>query len=69
MNRNALDMAITAAGGRKAFAAQLGVTESTVNKWAVGERSPRPAKVLAIEAMYGIPREQLMPALFRRAVV
>lgn len=68
MNRNALDKAINAAGGRKAFADALGVSESSVNKWAIGERTPRPEKVLVIEAMYGIPREYLMPSLFRRLV-
>jgi DNA-binding transcriptional regulator YdaS (Cro superfamily) len=69
MNRHALDRAVKAAGGRKALAASLGVSESTVDKWATRERFPRPAKIIQIEAMYGIPREQLMPSLFRRAVV
>lgn len=65
MNRNALDQAVQAAGGRRALADALGVSLSTVEKWAVGERSPRPSKVLQIEAMWGIPRERLMPSLFR----
>lgn len=68
MNRNALEKAITAAGGRKALAESLGVSESAINKWAIGERLPRPDRILMIEAMFGIPREHLMPTLFRRVV-
>lgn len=50
------------------MAESLGVSESAINKWAVGERLPRPDRILMIEAMYGVPREHLMPSLFRRVV-
>jgi DNA-binding transcriptional regulator YdaS (Cro superfamily) len=65
MNRAGLDEVIERAGGRKAFAKAMGVSMSAVEKWAIGEREPRPAKVLQMEAMWGIPRERLMPSLFR----
>ena len=66
MNVSALNEAVKAAGGRKALADSLGVSVSSVVKWLRGEREIRPDRVLMIEAMYGIPRERLLPSLFRR---
>lgn len=68
MNKTAIKQAVKAAGGRKPLADLLGVSVSSVIKWERGERTARPEKAVQIEAMFGIPREQLMPALFRRVV-
>lgn len=64
MNKKALQEAVKAAGGRRALADALGVSESSVIKWERGERIPRPEKVLRIEQISGIPRARLMPTIF-----
>ena len=68
MNPHAVKKAVKAAGGRRPFAESLGVSVSSVIKWERGERSIKPERVIQIEAMWGVPREQLMPTFFRRVV-
>jgi DNA-binding transcriptional regulator YdaS (Cro superfamily) len=48
------------AGGPSAVAKRLGVSVESIQKWASGERRPRPEQALAIEQLTGgaIPKER-----------
>jgi DNA-binding transcriptional regulator YdaS (Cro superfamily) len=59
-----LRKAIEAAGSIRAFARKLGVTPPAVMEW---RRVPA-HRILQVEAVTGIPREQLRPDLYRRSV-
>lgn len=47
-------------GGAKTIARQLGVSSESVQKWARGERRPRPDQALAIERLSNgeLPKER-----------
>jgi DNA-binding transcriptional regulator YdaS (Cro superfamily) len=51
---------VRANGGSKAIAQQLGVSAEAVQKWAKGDRRPRPDQALAIERLSNgtLPKER-----------
>lgn len=55
-----LALAIRAAGGYSALASRLGLTKASVHQWT---RVPA-ERVLAVEAVTGVPRQQLRPDLY-----
>lgn len=57
--REALEVAITRAGGIIAFARALGVTHQAVTSWRKKRRIP-PQRAAAIEALYGVDRRYLI---------
>jgi len=59
----ALRRAIEAAGGLSKLAEPLGITAQAVSQW--DEVPPR--RVLAVERVSGIPREELRPDLYPSA--
>lgn len=64
MNKKALAEAVKAAGGRRALADALNVSESSVIKWERGERTPLPNRAVLIERLFGVKRARLMPDIF-----
>lgn len=56
----ALQHAIKKAGGYTALAKQLGVSRPAVARWSLCP----PMRVLAVEAVTGVPRQQLRPDLY-----
>ena len=58
-----LTKAIKAAGGLSALARGLGITAQSIIKW---DRVPR-KRILQIERLTLVPREQLAPELYRSA--
>lgn len=64
MEREALDKAIRKAGGIKALADLLGVSESAVIKWRYGQKQALPQRAVDIERLLGVKRADLMPTIF-----
>ena len=58
--KEALRRAIDAAGGPGALAGPLGITPQAVSQW---DEVP-PLRVLAVERISGIPKEELRPDLY-----
>lgn len=67
-NLDALERAIDAAGGSSALARSIGVSPSAVSNWRKGHKRISPNNAIRIENLYGTPREELLPDLFRRGV-
>lgn len=61
---NVVDIAIKEAGGLSALARSVGVKPPSVCKWRKTGLIPL-ARVDAVEALTGIPREKLRPDFFR----
>ena len=61
---NGLKKAVAAMGGVTAFARALGVDRTAAYKWRRGVPAER---VLAIEELTGVPREELRPDLYSKA--
>lgn len=59
-NPTALQRAVAAAGGQANFARLIGVTAQAVSQWEVVP----PLRVLAVERVSGVPREELRPDLY-----
>lgn len=57
--RDALEVAISRAGGILAFSRALGVTHQSVTAWRRKCRVP-PQRAVAIEGLYGVDRRYLM---------
>ena len=57
-----LRLAAEAAGGKSALCRLLGITPQSMNKWT---RIPR-KRIIAIERLTGVSREELAPDLFKR---
>ena len=57
---DALDKAITAAGGAAALARHLGITSQAISQW---DRVPV-TRAAAVERLTGIPRAELRPDVF-----
>jgi DNA-binding transcriptional regulator YdaS (Cro superfamily) len=57
-----LQRAIAAAGGVRPLARELGVASPTIIGW---KRIPAD-RILQVEAVTGVPREQLRPDLYRK---
>ena len=64
---NVVDIAIKEAGGLSALARSVGVKPPSVCKWRKTGLIPL-ARVDAVEALTGIPREKLRPDFFRPAL-
>jgi hypothetical protein len=58
---NALQRAIDKAGGPSAFAKRLGISRQALWKW---KRVPAD-RIIQIERLTGVPREELRPDLYR----
>lgn len=65
-NLDALTRAIDAAGGPSALARRIGVTPSAVTNWAKSIKRISPQNAVRIENVTGVPREELLPDLFRK---
>jgi DNA-binding transcriptional regulator YdaS (Cro superfamily) len=63
MMESGLKAAVKAMGTRYALAKALGVEPSTVQRW---QRIPA-ERVVEVERVTGVPREQLRPDLYRRS--
>lgn len=61
----ALRRAIKSAGGPRSLAKSLGVTRQAIEQW----RWCPPTRVLEVERLSGIPRQQLRPDLYPEEVV
>jgi DNA-binding transcriptional regulator YdaS (Cro superfamily) len=59
-NKKIIAMAVEAAGGMRALARKLGINYQAIQSW---KRIPA-ERVLAIETITNIPREQLRPDLY-----
>ncbi|MDF2975211.1 MAG: nitrate reductase delta subunit [Microvirga sp.] len=60
---NGLKKAVAAMGGVSAFARALGVDRTAPYKWRRGVPAER---VIAIERLTGVPREELRPDLYEK---
>lgn len=60
MTDAALSKSLKIAGGPTALARLLGITSQAIGQW---ERVP-PLRVLAVEAVTGVPRHELRPDLY-----
>ena len=58
--QTALERAVLAAGGPSALAAQLGIKPQAISQW---DEVP-PLRVLAVERITGVPRNELRPDLY-----
>lgn len=63
LSMDALDKAVKAAGGVTSLAISLGVGQNTVSNWRKRRRVP-PGHVIKIEAITGVSRHELCPAVF-----
>lgn len=63
---SAIDLAIGACGGLLPFSKLLGVSYQAVQKW---RRKVPAERVLAIEAISGVPRSELRPDLYPAELV
>jgi DNA-binding transcriptional regulator YdaS (Cro superfamily) len=59
-NRKIIEMACDKVGGMRALARELGINYQAIQTW---KRIPA-ERVLAVETITGIPREQLRPDLY-----
>lgn len=65
MATEALQRAITAAGGQAPLASKIGVTQSMVWYWIAKAKKGLPAEhVIAVEAATGVSRHDLRPDIF-----
>lgn len=65
MNRNGFERAVSAAGGQRALAERIGVTQSMVWYWLTRSKKGVPAEhVRRIEEATGIPAHELRPDVF-----
>ena len=62
--QQALERARQAAGSWYALHKALKVSKQTIYNWKRNGRVADPAKAKEIEALYGIPREELRPDVF-----
>jgi DNA-binding transcriptional regulator YdaS (Cro superfamily) len=60
---NSIQRAVLAAGGATAAAAKLKLTRQAVERWARKKHVPAD-RVLALEALSGVPRHELRPDLY-----
>jgi len=59
-----LQIAIEAAGGQRALARAIGVSQSTLSEWVEVGQIPA-HRVVQVEAVTGVKREKLRPDLYR----
>lgn len=60
-NRKIIALAVAKAGGMRALARELGINYQAIQSW---KRIPA-ERVIAIERITGIPRDQLRPDLYK----
>lgn len=54
-----IDLAVAKAGGQAKLAEELGVSQQLISRWVLRGWVP-PERVVEIEALYGVPRKQLL---------
>lgn len=57
----AVDLAIERAGGLRALARRLDISAPAVQQWRCGKRQVPFKRAWQIEALYGVPKEELHP--------
>lgn len=57
--RTGIEHAVRIAGGQKAFAEALGVTQQAVGQWVKKGHAPA-GRIVEIEALFGVPRASLI---------
>lgn len=60
---NSIERAVKASGGQRALARALGIYPQAVNKWVKANRVPA-ERVLVLEALTGVSKEDLRPDLY-----
>jgi DNA-binding transcriptional regulator YdaS (Cro superfamily) len=67
MSHSAIVKAVEIAGGQKALASKIGVTQQAVSYWLKAKNLRLPGeRALAIEAATGVSRHDLRPDLYPR---